>query len=198
MHTTKLYRKNETHLLPLTLLLVLCTHNNTMLFLCMINYTVSNVAVSINILGCSVNPNMSILWYALNDRSNLVSIELYLPYIMLHHNLMSIVSLPTSPGCSVLSIRCVEITVEVDTRLTELCVLQPPQRDTRIVWGGSEGRLEVALFSWNLWSYLLSIGVSTGTFEAFSGAFKRLKSLGKNWLLPGRWKELVASLSFLQ
>ena len=53
-----------------------------------INYTVSNVAVSISTLGCLVNLNTSILWYALNDQLNLVSIELYLPYMTLHHNLM--------------------------------------------------------------------------------------------------------------
>jgi len=31
--------------------------------------------------------------------------------------------------------------VEVDTRIMELCVLQPPQRNTRQAWGG-EGNIE--------------------------------------------------------
>jgi len=37
--------------------------------------------------------------------------------------------------------RCVEVTVEVDTRIMEFFVLQPPQRNTRQLWGG-EGDVE--------------------------------------------------------
>ena len=43
---------------------------------------------------------------------------------------------PTTPLCSGLSIWCVEVTVEVDMRIMELCVLQQPNKNTRQVWGG--------------------------------------------------------------
>ena len=70
---------------------------------------------------------------------------------------------PTTPLCSGLSMRCIEVTVEVDTRIMELCVLQPPQRNTRQVWG-REGDVEG--LDPHLWIAVYALLSNTAQYQA--------------------------------
>ena len=90
-------------------------------------------------------------------------------------------------------------------RLMELCVLQPPQRNTWQVWGGRGGgggggggwRFigRQTIYTSKHYMTIPSMGTSTGVFEALTGGSNTSKPSGMNWLAPGRCRSVETSLS---